>query len=312
MNMLILLHGEDTFRLKEKLREIVQQYQAKHKSGLDLSFFKEDDLDFSVVKAALGTISMFSEKKLIILHNIFNDKKFLDDFTAYVKKSKLKNNQEVIAVVCQEGKSSVASLKRQASMSEEFKTLKPAELAAWLRKRVREQQTAISAPAVNRLAAGADRDLWRLNNELNKLICYKTGGVIGLVDVELLVKDKVSANIFALLDAMARKDSRTAVQLLYRHLAQGDDEFYLFTMLIYQMRNLLKLKDLIERKTAFGSLAKRTGLHPFVVKKTVPQLNNFSLEQLKNIYRRLLEIDVGLKTGRMEPRLALSLLAVGC
>ena len=41
------------------------------------------------------------------------------------------------------------------------------------------------------------------------------------------------------------------------------------------------------------------------------QAMNFSMEQLETIYRRLLETDVAIKTGRMDEVLALDMLVVG-
>jgi len=58
-------------------------------------------------------------------------------------------------------------------------------------------------------------------------------------------------------------------------------------------------------------MATRLKLHPFVVKKTTRQAMNFSMEQLETVYRRLLEIDVAIKTGEMNDVLALDMLVVG-
>jgi DNA polymerase-3 subunit delta len=79
-------------------------------------------------------------------------------------------------------------------------------------------------------------------------------------------------------------------------------------MFIYQVRSLLKLRDLTEKGVPFYALAKQSGLHPFVVKKSWSQIRNFSLDQLKKIYRRLLEIELALKTGRLDGPTALDML----
>lgn len=308
--MLILLYGEDTFRLKEKLREIINGYQAKHQSGLNLICFEETNLDFDNFKNSVEAVSMFDEKKLIVLKNILENKNFQEDFLKYIKKNKVKNNQDVIVVVCQEGKMKSLPLKRQASMFEEFKPLDGIYLTNWIRKRVTQNQMKIDPTVIRKLIAHVGNDLWQLNNEVNKLMSYKSGELIELEDIDLLVKAKMDVNIFHTLDALAQKDKKTALRLLHEHLAKGENEIYLFTMFIYQLRNLLKLKDLTERGVPFNGLAKKSGLHPFVVKKSVAQLGNFDLDQLKRIYRKLLNVERKLKVGRIDGTTALDMLVV--
>ena len=79
-------------------------------------------------------------------------------------------------------------------------------------------------------------------------------------------------------------------------------------MLVYQIRTLLKLKDLLEKKVSYHNLAQKTGLHPYVIKKSSWQLKNFSLDQLKKIYQKLLQIDTRLKTGQIDSQTAFDLL----
>jgi len=306
--MLILLYGEDTFRSRQKLNQIIEQYKTKHKTGLNLIRFTENNLDFGKVKQSAEVVSMFDEKKLIILENILKNKSFSEEFSKYITKSKLKNNQDVIVVVFQEGKLASPSYKNKASMFEEFKILKGIELNNWLKKQAVENKINISPAAASKLVAYVGEDLWQINNELNKLASYKAGEIIEEQDVDTLVKAKLDVNIFKTIDALAQRDKRTAFKLLHEHLEQGENEIYLLTMFTYQLRTLIKLKDLMDRGTQYYDLAKKAGLHPFVVKKSSAQLQNFSLDQLKKIYQRLLEIDLGIKRGRWDGPTALDLL----
>jgi len=300
--MIILLYGEDTFRSQQKLKEIIKEYQTKHQTGLNLVYFKEDDLDFDKLKETIEAVSMFDEKKLIILEN------FREQFSEYSKKNKLKDNQDIIIVIHQQGKLAASGFKRQVNMSEQFSPLAGADLVNWLKKEVAKNKANISQGAINKLVAYVGNDLWQMNNEINKLISYKANQSINEEDIDLLVKAKMDVNIFKTIDALAQKNKKTALRLLHEHLEQGENEIYLLSMFVYQVRTLLKLKDLIDKGTPFYNLARESGLHPFVVKKSSEQLRNFTLDQLKKIYHRLLEIDLALKTGRLDGPTALDLL----
>jgi len=49
-------------------------------------------------------------------------------------------------------------------------------------------------------------------------------------------------------------------------------------------------------------------MHPYVVKKTLAQLKNFSGPDLRRIYQKLFSFDLAVKTGRLQPELALEML----
>ena len=210
--MLILLCGEDAFRSKQKLNDIIKEYRAKHKSGLNLVRFQENNLEFDKIKQMIEMVSMFDEKKLIILENVFNNKSFQDIFFEYVKKSKLKNNQEVIVVIHHSGKIAISIFKSKLNMLEKFDFLKGNDLVNWIKKQVKKNNAEIDSEAIRKLIAYVGNDLWQMNNEINKLISYESGGIINGNDVDLLVNAKTDINIFGMLDALAQRDKRTAFQ----------------------------------------------------------------------------------------------------
>ena len=306
--MLILLYGEDDFRSRQKLNEITKEYQDKHKTGLNLVRFRENNFDFNKIRQNIESVSMFDEKKLIILENVLENKIFFEDFSKYVKKNKLKDSQDIIVVIYQKGKLPSIVIKKQANMSEEFKLLQETEIINWLKKEARKNKININYGALVKLVSYIGNDLWQLDNELNKLNSYKNNKLINEEDIDILVNAKIDTNIFKTLDALARRDKKTAFKLLHEHLEQGENEIYLFSMFIYQVRTLIKLKDLIEKGTTYYDLAKKSKLHPFVVKKSSEQLRNFSLEQLNKIYQYLLNIELGIKKSRLDGRTALDLL----
>ncbi|MCK7519352.1 MAG: hypothetical protein MZV64_17310 [Ignavibacteriales bacterium] len=51
-------------------------------------------------------------------------------------------------------------------------------------------------------------------------------------------------------------------------------------------------------------------MHPFVAEKTTQQAGRFSVESLEFVYRKLLGIDEGVKTGQVTLDLALDTLVV--
>ena len=78
--MIILLHGQDTYRSGQKLKEIIDQYKKIHKSGLNLRSFDGENLKYQNFIDETNLVSMFDEKKLIILRGIASNKDFQEKF----------------------------------------------------------------------------------------------------------------------------------------------------------------------------------------------------------------------------------------
>jgi DNA polymerase-3 subunit delta len=74
---------------------------------------------------------------------------------------------------------------------------------------------------------------------------------------------------------------------------------------------MIQVKDLAERGIHPNDVPARLGMKPFVARKGLSQAAKFSMRQLEAIHRRLWEADLAIKTGQMEPVLALDLFVAG-
>ncbi len=190
------------------------------------------------------------------------------------------------------------------------KTLKDAALQDWIQERVKTKEGRISARAISELAAYAGSDLRLLDSEIDKLLAYADGGEIGDQDVRLLVSYASEGTIFNLVDAVGRRDARSALQLLHELLADGLSSQFIIVMITRQFRLLLQARELVERGASPDDVMSRLRVHPFVARKAMDQARNFSAAHLETAYLRLAEIDQAVKTGRMGDETAVHLLVV--
>jgi len=345
--MIIFLYGQDTYRSREKLHEIIVNYQKIHKSGLNLKYFLGTETDFDTLKDELRQTSMFKEKKLIILVDIFSNSEFKERFLEsgkYLNKFWL-GDENIILFYEQNSvlkEDPLLLFLKKYSQSQEFQPLGGQKLKSWAKKEFENYGAKIEERALDKLIDFVGNDPWQMANEIKKLVSYraprqrgeggkenevlfdhrafersevkeesktlfahKKGVIITLEDVELLVRPKIETDIFETIDAIASKDKKRALKFIKAHLERGDSPLYLFSMIVFQFRNLLMVKDLIERNLPSYFL---TGLHPFVIKKSILLSNKFRFLELKKIYQKIFQIDVDIKTGKIEPEIALDLL----
>jgi DNA polymerase-3 subunit delta len=79
-------------------------------------------------------------------------------------------------------------------------------------------------------------------------------------------------------------------------------------MVARQTRILIQVKELSRAGMNREAVARRLGLHPFVVRKALEQQRNFSMVELESLHRRLLQADVATKMGHVDPIVELDML----
>ena len=307
--MIVFLYGQDTYRSRKKLDEIVDGYKKTHKTGLNLKRLDAKEIRFQDFSNQFKITSMFDEKKLIILENVFLNLKFQEEFLQDSKN--LVKSEDIIIVYEKgsiDGRNKLFNFLKKESKSQEFKFLEGRKLEDWVKEEFEKYKIKIEPLALDKLTDYIGNDLWRMENEISKLVNYKKGKEIKTEDVGLLVRPKIETDIFKTIDAIAQKDKKQALRLLHKHLEKGDSPLYLLSMINFQFRNLLIVKEFIESRKTYNIILRKSGLHPFVVKKTYFQSEKFTFEELKKIYQKIFQADLDIKTGKIKPELALEML----
>jgi DNA polymerase-3 subunit delta len=295
--MIILLHGEDIYRMKMKVSEIMEEHKQKHKSGLNLRCLEAKNISFDDLRNEMLGVSMFKEKKLIVVSDLFSNSKLKEDM---LEKGKVFVDSDNVLLLTERTsilkKEKLLSFLEKEGKIQEFEPLKGVKLNSWVKKEVEELKGEIEERALEKLTEYVGGDLWQMENEIKKLVSYSRK--ISEKDVDDMVRPKYESNIFDTIDAIAIKDRKKAIKLLKEHIQKGDSVLFLLSMIASQIRNMISVK-------ADSGV---TGMHPFVLRKATFQAKNFSIEDLKRIYRKIVDLDSEIKVGKIEQDIALDVL----
>jgi DNA polymerase III subunit delta len=312
--MIYFLYGEDTYRSRKKMEEIIILLERKSKVNLLLNFFDGEKDDFQKVKNELQSNSIFKEKKVIILNNSFSSADFYKEVIEFFKEKKIKD----IIIFYEKGKadkrSSLFTFLKKTSKSHEFNLLTGKELEKWVYQKLEEKNLSFNVETLNLLIEFIGNDLWRFSSEIDKLSSFKakdSDSEITSKEINLLIRSKIETDIFKTIDAIASKDKKKALGLLHSHLEKGDSPIYLFSMIRFQLKNLLTVKDLDQKGMPYSLVLSDSGLHPFVARKSYNLSQKFSLEKLKQVYWDIFKLEIKIKTGKIDPSMALDLLIAG-
>ncbi|MEI6039889.1 MAG: DNA polymerase III subunit delta [Candidatus Berkelbacteria bacterium] len=309
--MILFLFGEDTYRLKQKIKDMKEKYISASLGDTNLAVLegktvKADD----IIRQALA-FPFLAKSRLVIVENLLLEGK--KEEQEKIGEFILKVPDTTVLVFAESGvpdkRGSLFKKLNKPKQAQEFKFLDEGGIKKWIGEEVARQKGEIDYDGIDKLYVFVGADLWRLTNEITKLVTYNPK--ITPKTIELLVQAQTTSDIFTLIDALANRKQTQSLKELYRLLDNGENELYILSMIVYQFRNMLVVRDLVERGiNSQWEIAKMASLHPFVAGKTLNLVRRYDLAELKKIYGFLLEQDIAAKTGKMAPRTILDLLVL--
>ena len=190
-----------------------------------------------------------------------------------------------------------------------FPMLKGTKLAQWVQSRVDQQSASISRQATNILIELVGSDLYTMANEINKLVAFTSGRMIEEKDVRMVVSAAREEGVFAMVDAIMDRDSAQGENTLFKLLQGGVVPSQILILLARQVQMLIIFKELKSQKRPLVEIQEKLGIiHGFVWDKISRRAERYTVVRLKEIYLKILETDLAIKTGRFEGDLALNLL----
>lgn len=312
--MIIFFYGEDVYRLREKLKALKDKFISASLGDTNLAILEGNRSEYNEISRQVLAMPFLSKTRLVIIENFLKEGK--KDVQEKIGEFLPKVPDSTVLVFAEvnnpDKRTSLYKKLVKVKMVQEFKPLEEIQVKRWLKKEAEGRGVNLETDAINILSSYFGGDLFRQKNELEKLatsVQHRKDKTITSTDVKKMVRPQVESNIFALTDYIGERNFKAATAELDRLEKNGENEIYILTMVVRQFRNLLIIKDTLNRKGQISSyqLAKEVGMNPYVVQKTMPAAQNFQWQKLRQIYKTLLSFDLALKTGKMEGKVALNL-----
>jgi DNA polymerase III subunit delta len=344
--MFYILHGEDELARSDLVAEFRAQVGDETVRDLNTTVLDGRKVTLGELRHASDSIPFLADKRLVVVEGLLTrlasrrakggeeepsgaSKEFLAGLLDYVPRMPdttrlvfveprtLPATNPILKLALQTDKRTVRAFPLPAKES----------MTKWVQKRAALYGGEITPAAALALVTAvgydprpSDRDrtpeqgnkLRQLDQEIQKLLAHANWSrPVTPEDVALLVSEALQGDLFGMVDALAAGNGKRALVEMHRLIDQGKSPLELFGMIVRQFRLMIEIKELAERGMTGQAAAERLSLHPFVADKTGKQAQAFSMAQLEAIYRRLLEIDVQIKTGLTEDVAALDLLVAG-
>ncbi len=344
--MLYIVCGQDDYTVSEKLKQFKKGLGDESLIDANTTVLRSEGLTPERLRAECAAVPFMTEKRLVIVNGLlerFNpreraassgDRPAAKRTPAKAREEEYVNFAEVLkntppSTLCvlvdtgvtDKGKDIrdqkrlhdinplFAQIETAAKSVELMAPLSGAQLNMWVSVKVKDIGGSITPQAVSALARLIGGNLWIMSNEIAKLALYAKDRRIEEKDVYDLVANARETTIFALIDAIF--DGRfEAAQGTMRQLFQaGEAPAQVLFMIVRQMGLIVRLKDMKAQGKPKNEMQSRLGLmQEFVWTKTQGQADRFSMARVKEIYRKLLETDLAIKTGKYDGETALYIL----
>lgn len=191
------------------------------------------------------------------------------------------------------------------------------ELQAWIRRHATELETDIEPPAAKVLAeriggAVAESDVERgeqtriADGELRKLATYAGQRPISVEDVETLVADTRPASLYAITNAIDRRDAAGAAEAVKRALADDQPVLRILGALQGRLSDLIVARDLKARGATPAEITKRVGRgSAWLAERLAEAAGRYADGELETMLIGLFETDLSIKRNEMEEEPAL-------
>lgn len=310
--MLHFIYGEDNFSSSEALKKIESDF-VKEYGDLNFDKLEGSELKKGIIESKIEASPFLADKRLLIVQNLLRDgdKEIKKAFEAKIKSIPSFSDVVIYENGLPDKRESIFKALDKIEGKQVFNPLNDYQLKSWIKARIEKENIQISDQASSKLLLYVGADLFRLENEIHKLIDFvnsKSKKEISVEDVTSLVEPNNSYKIFDLTDAIAARNPKKAIQVLEAFRNSGEDGFMIFNLIIHQVRIMLIVDDLSLHNP--DNIAKETSVHPFVVKKTLQNLKNFTKKKIFGMYAKLHDLDWKIKTGELDINTALEIVIV--
>ncbi len=302
-----VLFGEEEYRLKKTLASIVSEY-VKEDDTLNVIKYDAQQTELDVIISDAMTIPFFSPYKVIIVYHA-NFLSTTNDITIDTQKlvDYLKQPNESTVFILTGSFSKLDTRKKITKEIKnyckiyEFHKLDEQGMKGYLSEEVKRRQLQIDSLASMELLKRVGLNIELLHQELDKLELY--GEKISEDVVAALVSKPLEEDVFALVDAVVKKDVKKAFMIWQDFCIMHIDAIYMIALLAGQFRFLYEVKVLMMQGKLKGEIADILKAHPYRIQLAMQNVQHLSQNELIKMLSTLATLDQKLKSGSLDKKL---------
>ena len=303
-----LIYGEEAYlrqNLKNQLRKAVAG-----EDEMNVLCLEGKEADPTVIIDTAETLPFFADRRLIIAEDTGFFRRDSSELADYLERIP----ETACLVFVEESvdkRNKLYKKVQKVGYAAECTRQSPAELARWAARGLAREGKKISASTMNAFLARTGDDMENIRQELEKLISY-TGDrdVVTLADVETITTQQVSDRVFDMIEAIALRDQKKALDLYADLLVLKEPPMKIMVLIARQFHAILQVKEMRDAGLGKQQITERGGWRPFLTDRYMRQASRFGREELERFVELCVEMDEAVKRGDLRDGMAAEMLIV--
>ncbi len=304
-----LLYGEESY-LKKQYKDRMTKAMIPDGDTINYAYFEGKGIRPGELIDLAETMPFFAKRRLIVVENSGFFKNAVPELADYIREmpdtacflfieSEVDKRGKLFKAVKDKGR--IVEMGRQDEKT----------LLYWIAGNVKREGRQIKESAARYLVSKTGTDMENLEKELEKLFSYTLGSSeITVQDIDAVCTTQISNKIFDMVEAVAEKKQKKALDYYYDLLALKEPPMRILYLLSRQFKLLLEVKELLRRGYDKGQIAKTAKLHPFVAGKYMQQCRSFTASELRGIMEEAADTEELVKTGRLNDVMSVEIFIV--
>ncbi|WP_367341813.1 DNA polymerase III subunit delta [Limosilactobacillus sp.] len=207
-----------------------------------------------------------------------------------------------------DGRKGVVKLLKKNAVQVDAAPLKEAAARRAVESLFHDAGVKIEPTAMDELVRRCNADYGRMSASVQQLALLSyPDNVVTAKMVAGLIEQSLDNNVFHLVNAVLKRDQKTALNLYQQLLAAQTAPLAINGALVNQFRLLIQIKVLAKRGLSQGSIASKLRVHPYRVKLGMQTVRHFKMQDLTSGYLGLIDCDIQLKSSQRSPELLFQL-----
>ena len=308
LNHLYLLYGEEAYlrkQYRDKLKEAIIGEDT-----MNYHYYEGKDISVGEVIDQAETMPFFADKRLIILENSVLCKGGGEQLADYLA-APSETTYFLLVETEVDKRSKLFKAIQAKGCAVEFAVQDEGTLKRWVLSMMKRENKKISESALNFLLQKTGTEMENIHKETEKLFCYCLDKeVITEGDIEEICTKRISSHIFDMVNAIADKQQKKALELYYDLLALKEPPMRILFLIARQYNVLLQVKELAGKGFPSKKIGEKIGLPGFVAGKYVTQASRFKIEDIRKALEDCVSTEEAIKTGRINDTMSVELLIV--
>ncbi len=309
LNHIYLVYGTESF-LRKQYKERLKKALAPDDDSMNYSYFEGKDISAGEVIDLAETMPFLSDKRAIIIENSPFFKSEGEKIAEYLNAVP----DTTYLVFVEENVDKRSKLYKSIAKNGcvvEAAGLSEDKIITWILGMLKKDNKKITQNTMHYLLGKIGTDMENIRSEVEKLICYcYDRDVITNEDIDAVCTTQISNQIFEMLDAMANKRQKVALQLYYNLLALKEPPMRILFLIGRQFNLLLQARLLKQKGYGDRAIAEKIGVPPFAATKYLNQASKFKMADLRQAVAECVEADEAVKSGNRNDRLSVELLII--